>query len=74
MNTETLTYGPFFRSTRIGISDSSCCLEGTWYVVVRQRFDLEREVMIRSSVPLVRYHDPDDARRLRGRRHGLWGV
>ena len=54
-----------FRSTRIGISDSSCCLEGTWYVVVRQRFDLEREVMIRSSVPLVRYHDPDDARRLR---------
>ena len=53
-----------FRSTRIDISDSSCCLEGTWYVVVRQRFDLEREVMIRSSVPLVRYRDPDDDRKL----------
>ena len=54
-----------FRSARIGISDSSCCLEGTWYVVVRQSFDLEREVIVRSSVPLVPYRDPDDARRLR---------
>jgi hypothetical protein len=34
-------------------------------VVVKQQYDLEREVKIRSSIPLVRYHDPDDGRRLR---------
>ena len=53
-----------FRSTRIGIRDSSCCFTGTWYVVVRQRFDLEREVITRSSVPLAPYRDPDDDRKL----------
>ena len=53
MNTETrYSYWSVHRSTRIGIFDTPCCLEGTWYVVVRQRFDLESEVMeCRSSVP-----------------------
>ena len=56
-------FRPAFRSTRSGLRDS-CCYSGTWFVVVRQRYDLEREVVIRSSVPLVRYHDPDDGRKL----------
>ena len=53
-----------FRSTRSGMHNS-CCYNGTWFVVVRQRFDLEREVVVKSSVPLVQYHDPDDGRQLR---------
>lgn len=56
-------FRPAFRSTRRGLHDS-CCFTGTWYVVVRQRFDLEREVMMRSSVPLAPYRDPDDDRKL----------
>ena len=56
-------FRPAFRSTRSGLQDS-CCYNGTWFVVVRQRYDLEREVVIKSSVPLVRYHDPDDGRQL----------
>ena len=52
-----------FRSTRNGVQDS-CCYYGTWFAVVRQRYDLEHEVVIRSSLPLVWYHDPDDGREL----------
>ena len=37
---------------------------GTWFVVLRQQFDIEREGVIKSSVPLVRYRDPDDGREL----------
>ncbi len=57
-------FRPAFRSTRNGMVNS-CCYSGIWFVVVRQRFDLEREGVIKSSVPLVRYHDPDDGRRLK---------
>ncbi len=56
-------FSPAFHSTRSGLQDS-CCYYGTWFVVVRQRYDLEREVVIKSSVPLVRYHDPDDGAQL----------
>lgn len=56
-------FSPAFRSTRSGLQNS-CCYYGTWFVVVRQRYDLEREVVIKSSVPLVRYHDPDDGGQL----------
>ena len=54
-----------FRSTGIGIRNSTWRFDGTWFVVVKQQYDLEREVKIKSSVPLVRYHDPDDGRHLR---------
>ena len=56
-------FSPAFRSTRSGLQNS-CCYYGTWFVVVRQRYDLEGEVVIKSSVPLVQYHDPDDGRQL----------
>ena len=56
-------FRPAFRSTRSGLQDS-CCYYGTWFVVVRQRYDLEREVAVKTSLPLVQYHDPDDGRQL----------
>ena len=40
-------------------------MDRTWYVVVRQKFDLQREVVVRSSVPMAPYRDPDDDRKLR---------
>ena len=54
---------PAFRSTRSGLQNS-CCYYGTWLVVVRQRYDIEQEFTVSSSLPLVRYHDPDDGKRL----------
>ena len=54
-------FSPPFRSTRQDVQER-CCFEGAWFVVVKPRFDLERDVVIRSSVPLARYADPDDGR------------
>ena len=33
---------------------------GTWFVVVRQPFDINREGVIKSTIPLARFHDADD--------------
>ena len=55
---------PAFRSTRSGLANA-CCYNGTWFVVVKQAFDIESEVSLRSSVRLTPYHDPDDGRQLR---------
>ena len=33
---------------------------GTWFIVLRQLFDIKREGVIKSSIPLTRYHDADD--------------
>ena len=54
-------FNPPFRSTRQGVEER-CCFDGAWFVVVKPRFDLDRDVVIRSSVPLARYDDPDDGR------------
>ena len=56
-------FNPPFRSTLHGV-DERCCFDGTWFVVVKSRFDLDRDVVMRSSVPLARYDDPDDGREL----------
>lgn len=54
-------FKPPFRSTLHDV-DERCCFDGTWFVVVRSRFDIDRDVVMRSSVPLARYDDPDDGR------------
>ncbi len=54
---------PAFRSTKDGVADASCFC-GSWFVVVRQKFDIDRDGVIKSPVPWVRYHDPDDGRQL----------
>ena len=54
-------FNPPFRSTRDGITDK-CCFYGSGLVVVRQLFDIERNVVLKSSVPLMRIEDPDDDR------------
>lgn len=54
-------FNPPFRSTLHDV-DERCCFDRTWFVVVKSRFDLDRDVVIRSSVPLARYDDPDDGR------------
>lgn len=55
---------PAFRSTRSGLTNA-CCYDGTWFVVVKQVFDLESEISLRSSVRLAPFHDLDDGRQLR---------
>ena len=42
-------------------------------MVVNQLFDLSRDVVMNSSVPLVRYHDPDDGKQI-GIGHSVAGV
>ena len=54
-------FNPPFRSTLHDV-DERCCFDRTWFVVVKSRFDLDRDVVMRSSVPLARYDDPDDGR------------
>ena len=54
-------FNPPFRSTLHDV-DERCCFDGTWFVVLRSRFDIDRDVVMRSSVPLARYDDPDDGR------------
>lgn len=56
-------FNPPFRSTTQGVPER-CCFDGAWFMVVKSRFDLERDVVMRSSVPLARYDDPDDGREL----------
>ena len=61
-------YGPFagkpFRSARLRMSP----IYG-WdrpsFLVVRQRFDREQTVRVKSTVPLTRHADPDDGRELK---------
>ena len=60
-------YGVFstsFRSTQDRLTDQ-CCLTGPGFVEVRQPFDIERHVTLRSEAPLIRRDDPDDGRELR---------
>ena len=67
---ERSAFNPFFRSTKDGVTVRDDLFfpplfSGIgWLVGVKQQFDLEREVVIKSSVPLLRYHDPDDGREL----------
>ena len=41
-----------------------CCFGGTGLIDIRQRFDIERQVTLKSLGPLVQRDDPDDGRRL----------
>ena len=52
-----------FRSTKDGVNDA-CCTTRAWFVVVKPEFGIERCGVIKSSVPLARYYDPDDGRKL----------
>ena len=56
-------FKPAFRSTKDGVNDA-CCTSRAWFAVVKQSFDIERHGVIKSSVPLARYEDPDDGRQL----------
>ncbi len=56
-------FKPAFRSTKDGVNDA-CCTSRAWFAVVKQSFDVERHGVIKSSVPLARYEDPDDGRQL----------
>ena len=56
-------FTPSFRSTQDGVKDA-CCPLLAWFTVVKPEFDIERHGVITSSVPLTRYHDPDDGRQL----------
>ena len=57
-------FSPSFRSTQDRLTDR-CCLTGPGFVEVRQPFDIERHVTLRSEAPLIRRDDPDDGRALR---------
>ena len=57
-------FRPDFRSTQDRLTDR-CCLTGPGFVEVRQPFDIERHVTLRSEAPLIRRDDPDDGRPLR---------
>ena len=57
-------FRPNFRSTQDRLTDR-CCLTGPGFVEVRQPFDIERHVTLRSEAPLIRRDDPDDGRALR---------
>ncbi len=56
-------FSPSFRSTQERLTDH-CCLTGPGFVEVRQPFDIERHVTLKSEAPLVRRDDPDDGRPL----------
>ena len=56
-------FKPAFRSTKDGIEDA-CCTSRAWFAVVKQKFGIERQGVITSSIPLARYEDPDDGRQL----------
>lgn len=56
-------FSPAFRSTKDSIEDV-CCTSRAWFAVVKQKFGIERDGVIKSSVPLARYNDPDDGRQL----------
>ena len=52
---------PELRSIGLGVTGD----DDLWFLVVKQGFDRERTVLMTSSVPLTRNHDPDDGRQLR---------
>ena len=56
-------FRPAFRSTKDGVNDA-CCTTRAWFAVVKPEFGIERRGVIKSSVPLARYYDPDDGRKL----------
>lgn len=56
-------FRPNFRSAQDRLTDR-CCLTGPGFVEVRQPFDIERHVTLRSEAPLIRRDDPDDGRPL----------
>ena len=61
---------PPFRTVQESLSDqygptAVCCYGGTGLVEIRQRFDIQREVTLKSVGPLVQRDDPDDGRQLR---------
>ena len=60
----TGAFTPDFRTVQEGLTDR-CCITGPRFVEVRQRFDIERHVTLKSTTPLVRHTDPDDGRLLR---------
>ena len=55
---------PDFRTVQDGLTNR-CCLTGPGFIEVKQRFDIERQVILKSATPLVRRTDPDDGRLLR---------
>ena len=56
-------FRPAFRTVQDGLTDH-CCLTGPGFIEVRQQFDIERHVSIKSRTPLVRRDDSDDGRQL----------
>ena len=61
---------PPFRTVQESLSDqygptAVCCYGGTGLIEIRQRFDIQREVTLKSVGPLVQRDDPDDGRQLR---------
>ena len=61
---------PPFRPVQESLSNlygptAACCIGGTGFIEIRQRFDIERHVALKSLTPLVRRDDPDDGRQLR---------
>lgn len=59
----TGAFSPSFRSAQDRLTDQ-CCLTGPGFVEVRQPFDIERYLTLRSEAPLIRRDDPDDGRQL----------
>ena len=60
---------PPFRTVQNSLSDQygptfTCCYGGTGLVEIRQRFDIERQIALKSVGPLVQREDTDDGRRL----------
>ena len=66
----TGAFKPLFRTVQNSLSDqygptALCCIGGTGLIEIRQRFDIERQVALKSVTPLVLRDDPDDGRQLR---------
>ena len=59
----TGAFKPDFRTVQDWFTHP-CCLKGPGFVEVRQPFDIERHVRLRSLTPLMRLDDPDDGRAL----------
>ena len=62
-------FRPPFRSVQNNLSDqyggtAQCCIGGTGFIEIRQRFNIERQVALKSLTPLVLRDDPDDGRQL----------
>ena len=55
---------PDLRRAGLGNAKECCPPDDPWFLVVKQGYDFERAVELTSSVPLARYHDPDDGRHI----------